>query len=133
MLYEHSAPPLPAAAVPVRCRLPSVRLSAADDAAALLRVLSVRILAGERPLPGHAEAALRIGLQRSAAGYVGGLCRLIDGACREAGLPPLAAQGLSTGRANGAGRDSAAAAAKSRPWSHEDFERVLARLTADAR
>jgi hypothetical protein len=133
MLYEHSAPPLPAAAAPVRCRLPRVRPSAADDAAALLRVLRMRILAGETPLASHAEAALRIGLQRSAAGYVGGLCRLIDGACREAGLPPLATQGVGAGPANSARRDSAAAAAKSRPWSHEDFERVRARLIADAR
>lgn len=135
MLYEHSAPlspPADAAASP-RNRLPRVRVSAAADAAALLRVLRGRILAGAPPVPGHAAAARLIGLRPAAAGYVGRLCRRLDRACRETGLPPLAARWVRTpprtAAASAAGAEARACRSPDpRDWTVQDFERLRRHL-----
>jgi hypothetical protein len=133
MLYEHSAPLPQPAATAASTRLPRLRVSAAADALALLRVLHGRILAGAPPVPGHAAAARLIGLRPAAAGYVGGLCRRIDRACDEAGLPPLAARWVRTPpRAPAAGVAGAAARARRpadpRRWTEQDFERLRQHL-----
>jgi hypothetical protein len=108
---------------------------AVADAGALLRVLHGRILAGAPPVAGHAAAARLIGLRPAAAGYVGRLCRRIDRACRDVGLPPLAARWVCVPLRVPAA-SVAGAAPKSpppgctRPWTEQDFERLRRRLAA---